>query len=955
MLAACLWGGTALAQQTAPTPASARMEGFARRQDLEKKSLVQGVAFRSIGPSVMGGRIVDMDVNELDPTHFFVAYASGGLWKSTNNGQSFQPLFDKEMVMTIGDIAVDWTRNTIWVGTGEVNSSRSSYAGAGVYKSTDGGKTWQHLGLEETHHIGRIVLHPKDPNTAWVAALGHLYSANPERGIFKTTDGGKTWKKVLFVDDNTGAVDLMADPQNPNVLYAATWHRTRRAWDFVESGAGSGIYKSTDGGKTWQRLNQGASGFPQGEGTGRIGLSMTRVNGKPVLFAALDNYNRRPATPSENTDVPDKETVRAMSKTDFLNLKKYQVRDFLQANGFSAEYTADKVLDLVRSDQVTPKALVEYTEDANSLLFDTPVVGLEVYRSDDEGRTWKKTHAGYIDDVFSSYGYYFAQIRVAPGNPSKIFVMGVPVVRSDDGGKTFRSIDGDNVHSDHHSLWINPRRPGHIMLGNDGGLNISYDDGEHWTHCNSPAVGQFYYVAVDMAQPYNVYGGLQDNGVWMGPSNYRAGDGWRSNGHYPYRSLYGGDGMQVAIDTRDNATVYTGSQFGFYSRINTKTGERKPITPRHALGERPLRWNWQTPVHLSQHNQDILYMCSNKVHRSLNRGDQFETISGDLTKGGIKGDVPFGTISTFHESPRKFGLLYAGSDDGLIHISKDAGASWQRISDQLPQHLWVARIQASAFEDGRVYAVLNGYRSDDFNAHLYVSQDYGQHWMAIGKDLPAEPLNVVKEDPANPDILYVGSDHGLYVSLNRGQSFMRMQNGLPAVAVHDVVVQAREKELIVGTHGRSLYVASVREMQQLNEKIMGNTLFAFKPEDVRYSPRWGTAYADWMTAQEPAVELPLFLKEAGEVQVSVQDEKGNELYQFSRACTAGLNYLSYNLEMEASKSTLIEESNNAKLKEDEKPLRLKPAGNGKTYLYKGGYKLVFKKGDTQTNSTLQIK
>ncbi|MFM8449859.1 MAG: WD40/YVTN/BNR-like repeat-containing protein, partial [Haliscomenobacter sp.] len=284
-----------------------------------------------------------------------------------------------------------------------------------------------------------------------------------------------------------------------------------------------------------------------------------------------------------------------------------------------------------------------------------------------------------------------------------------------------------------------------------------------------------------------------------------------------------------------------------------------------------------------------------------------------------------------------------------------AGASWQRISDQLPQHLWVARIQASAFEDGRVYAVLNGYRSDDFNAHLYVSQDYGQHWMAIGKDLPAEPLNVVKEDPANPDMLYVGSDHGLYVSLNRGQSFMRMQNGLPAVAVHDVVVQAREKELVVGTHGRSLYVASVREMQQLNEKIMGNPLFAFKPEDVRYSPRWGTAYADWMTAQEPAVELPLFLKEAGEVQVSVQDEKGNELYQFSRACTAGLNYLSYNLEMEASKSTLIEESNNAKLKEDEKPLRLKPAGNGKTYLYKGGYKLVFKKGDNQTNSTLQIK
>lgn len=630
MFAVCLGGVTAWAQQTSPTSATERKEGFSKRQALEKASLVQGLEFRSIGPTVMGGRIVDMDVNEQDPTHFFVAYASGGLWKSTNNGQSFQPLFDNEMVMTIGDIAVDWARNTIWVGTGEVNSSRSSYAGAGVYKSTDGGKSWQHLGLEETHHIGRIILHPKDPNTAWVAALGHLYSPNKERGVFKTTDGGKTWKKVLYVDDNTGAVDLMADPQNPNLLYAATWHRTRRAWDFVESGEGSGIYKSSDGGKTWARLNQAGSGFPSGEGTGRIGLSMTRVNGKPVLFAALDNYNRRPATPSEDKETLQKEEVRAMSKEDFLSLKKYQVKEFLQSNGFGAEYTVDKVLESVKAGKITPKTLVEYTEDANSLLFDTPVVGLEVYRSDDEGRTWKKTHTGYIDDVFSSYGYYFAQIRVAPGNPSKLFVMGVPVVRSDDGGKTFHSIDGDNVHSDHHALWINPRRPGHIILGNDGGLNISYDDGENWTHCNAPAVGQFYYIAVDMAQPYNVYGGLQDNGVWMGPSTYRPSDGWRSNGHYPYRSLYGGDGMQVAIDTRDNTTIYTGSQFGYYARINTKTGERKSITPKHALGERPLRWNWQTPVHLSQHNQDILYMCSNKVHRSLNKGDQFESISWEI-------------------------------------------------------------------------------------------------------------------------------------------------------------------------------------------------------------------------------------------------------------------------------------------------------------------------------------
>jgi photosystem II stability/assembly factor-like uncharacterized protein len=946
--------GAATAQQTAPTPAEKRIESFSQRQKLEAASLANGIEFRSIGPSVFSGRVVDVEVRESDPSHFFVAYASGGLWKTTNNGQTFDPLFDKEMVMTIGDIAVDWSRNTIWVGTGEVNSSRSSYSGTGVFRSTDGGKTWKHLGLSESHHIGRIILHPKDPNTAWVAALGHLYTDNPERGIFKTTDGGKTWNQVLFVDDKTGAADLIIDPANPNTLYAATWQRDRKAWNFVESGPGSAIYKSTDGGKTWNKLTTAASGFPTGEGVGRIGLDIARVNGKPVLYAALDNYHRRPKEAPEDPSVVTKDQVRSMTADQFLQLKKYQIKEFLSGNGFAQEYTVDRVIGMVKENKVTPAGLVEYTEDANSLLFDTEVIGLEVYRSDDEGKTWKKTHKGFLDNVFSSYGYYFAQVRVAPYDPNKLFVLGVPVIRSDDGGKTWKSVDQDNVHSDHHALWINPRRPGHVILGNDGGLNISYDDGKNWNICNTPPVGQFYYIAVDMATPYNVYGGLQDNGVWMGPSTYRASSRWQSSGQYPYRAIGGGDGMQVAIDTRDNATVYSGSQFGFYSRQNTKTGQRKSITPRHKLGERPLRWNWQTPIHLSAHNQDILYMGSNKLHRSLNQGDQFEVISGDLTKGGIKGDVPFGTLSTIHESPLKFGLLYTGSDDGLIHVSKDGGVNWERISDALPQNLWVARIQASAHVEGRVYACLNGYRSDDFTPHLYVSEDFGKNWNQIGTNLPLEPLNVVKEDPANPNLLYVGSDHGLYVSLDRGKTFMLLNNGLPAVPVHDVVIHPREKEILVGTHGRSIYLGRGKELQQLNETLLAKTIQAFEPEGIRYNPRWGTPFVDWAEATEPETRLPLYVKTAGDVQISVQTEKGVELFQFAKPCKAGLNYLSYNLEMNASMAGEIESAVNAKLKEEDRPLKLKPAKNGKMYLYRGTYKLVFKKDGGESNAVLKV-
>lgn len=945
------------AQLTPPpsTPGERRLDGFAQRNKLAANSLIDALEFQNIGPTVQSGRVIDLEVNPEDPTEFYVAYASGGLWKTTNNGMTFSPLFDNEAAMTVGDIAVDWESNTIWLGSGEVNSSRSSFAGTGVYKSTDGGVNWNYSGLPESHHIGRIVLHPNNPDVAWVAVLGHLYSSNPERGLYKTSDGGKNWEKTLYVDENTGVVDLIMDPDDPNILYAASWTRERRAWNFIESGSGSGIYKSTDGGTQWKLLTTGKTGFPNDEGVGRIGLAIGKdATGKKVLYAALDNYNRRPEEPAEEETL-SKADLRKMSREDFNQIKDYLLDDFLRTNSFPRKFNAGAIKKMIQNNELTIEALVAYTEDANSLLFDTPVIALEVYRSDDEGNSWSRTHEDYIDFVYNSYGYYFGQIRVNPADVNKIYVLGVPIIRSDDGGKTFKSIGGPNVHADHHALWINPKDPDHLILGNDGGANISYDDGTTWNNCNTPSVGQFYAIAVDMAEPYRVYGGLQDNGVWMGPSNYRSGPGWMASGHYPYQEILGADGMQVEIDTRDNNTVYTGFQFGNYFRIDLRSEQRKSITPKHELGERPLRWNWQTPIHLSVHNQDILYMGSNKMHRSFNQGDDFAEISDDLTQGGIKGDVAFGTLATIHESPLRFGLLYTGSDDGLVHVSRDGGYHWEKITQGLPEDLWVSRIQASAFAEERVYLSLNGYRWDDFSPYLYVSEDYGKSWQAIGKDLPPEPINVIKEDPKNEDILYVGTDNGLYISLDRGQSFVYMDNNLPAVAVHDLVIHPRENELIVGTHGRSLYLADVSQIEQFTDELMAEELHVFDFDAPRASSRWGrTTFGN---TTEPQIEIPVYAKTEGTATVTVKIS-GNEslvLKTFETDLNAGLHYVTYDLSVDPEQLEAYRAALNEKVKKNEKPVTLKKADNEKLYLQAGKYVVEFTKGKSVETKEMEIR
>jgi photosystem II stability/assembly factor-like uncharacterized protein len=808
--------------QVAPTTAAERLNGIAKRKLLQSGTLLKGSRLRNIGPSVMSGRVVGVDVNPADPTEFYVAYATGGLWHTTNNGQSFVPVFDNEEVIGIGDIAVNWHSGEIWVGTGEANSSRSSFSGLGVYKSNDTCRTWQYLGLPESQHIGKVLLHPQNKDVAWVAVTGHLYSPNKERGVYKTADGGKTWKRTLFVDENTGAIDMVLNPKNPDEMYASMWHRERRPWKFTGWGTTSAIYKSMDGGENWKKITGGSSGFPEGENIGRIGIALFAANPQ-IVYATVDNQNHRPDTAAKKHDSTKYilSDFKNITKESFLALDSGKLDSFLIVNDFDKKYRDSSLKAMVRSGKIKSTSIYEFVADANTALFNTPIIGCEVYRSDNGGLTWHKVNQKGLD-LYNTYGYYFGKISVSPENENKVIISGFTLMLSKDGGKTFKAVDKANTHGDWHGVWINPARDSNWVAGNDGGCNVTYDNGSHWFKANTPAVAQFYSVAVDEAKPYNVYGGIQDNGVWYAPSNAVEQDEEEDEmGEMEsWKNLGGGDGMQVQVDTRDNKTVYLGSQFGEYERktIGVKKGRR--IHPMPNIEAEKLRYNWQTPIVLSRYNQDILYMGSNMFYRSMDKGENMQALSGDLTKGKKEGDVPFGTIVTLSESPLKFGLLYAGTDDGNIQLTKDGGYTWTLVNSNLPKDLYVSRVTASAYKEGSVYATLNGYRYDNFTPWLFVSEDFGKTWSALGSNLPDEPLNVVREDPEYENILYVGSDNGLYASFDRGKTFMAFDS-LPPVAVHDIVIQKQAREMVVATHGRSIYIGSLDDIHKAYMKKPG--------------------------------------------------------------------------------------------------------------------------------------
>ncbi len=818
---------TAYTQPTVnPTSADARLRSHAEKRKMAESTPFAG-QFRSIGPSVMSGRVVDLDVNPDDPTEFYVAYATGGLWHTVNNGQSFAPVFDSEDVIFMGEIVVHWPTRTIYVGTGEANASRSTYSGVGVYKSGDNGKTWTYCGLPESHHIGKILVHPQNPDIVWVAVTGHLYSPNKERGVYKSTDGGKSWKQTLYIDENTGAINMDLNPHNPNVLYATMWYKTRAAWNFVESGATSGIYKSTDGGDNWEKISGKASGLPDGNDFGRSGIVVFPKN-PDILYSVIDNQAQRPVSQQDKDKGRyDIEDFKHLTKAEFARLDDNKLDSFFRFRRDASRFGAKMIKEQVAKGDLESTVLYDFYYVNTG--FENNPVGMEVYRSDDAGKTWKKMNEKFIRD-HSTFGYYFGKLGMSATDENKIVVMGIGLQMSVDGGKSFSYINKANTHADHHAIWINPKRDSHIIIGNDGGVNISYDNGDNWFKANSAAVGQFYTISVDNARPYRVYGGLQDNGVWSGFTvRQRTNDAMRDT--MAFRSLGGGDGMMVFADPRDNKTVYFGSQFGAYSRSHLDTGGFRSVRPSHKMGEKPYRFNWLTPIMLSSHNPDMFYIGSNRLHRSMNKGENLVAISPDLTGGGKEGDVPFGTLTSISESPLRLGLLYAGTDDGNVHVSHSAGAEWKRIGENiLPGGFWISRVIASRHKDGRVYVTLNGYRNDFFVPMVYMSEDFGTTWKNISGNLPMEPVNVIREDPKFPEILYVGTDGALYVSKNNGTRWDIWNKGMPhSVPVHDIAIQERENEILLGTHGRSIYVADLNPIHGLEPKKENN----------QRSPRFG--------------------------------------------------------------------------------------------------------------------
>ncbi len=743
------------------TDPQVRFKAFEQVRAMQAASPFKSMAWQFLGPTNISGRVTDVEVvTPRGKTYtMYAATATGGVWKTDNDGVTWQPIFDKEITASIGDLALAPNDpNVIWVGTGEANIFRSSNAGAGIYKSADAGKTWTHMGLAGTLTIARILIHPSNPDTLYVAASGHEWTDNEDRGVYKTTDGGKTWNKVLYVNPRTGAIDLVMDPTDPNVLYAATWQRIRQKWNDPRHAAdytGSGVMKSEDGGTTWAAINEG---LPLSQFRGRIGLDIARS--KPnVLYAFVDSYEiARQAQPGE-----------------------------FDAYG-------------------RPRVAV--------------IKGAEVYRTDDKGKTWRKVSDSneYMERAAGTYGWVFGQIRVDPTDENTVYIMGLGLNISKNGGKTFEPLRG--MHGDHHALWIDPVNPRFLVNGNDGGIVVSYDQGKTWRQHldNLPAV-QFFNVSYDMETPFHVYGSIQDHGSRRGVVDLSRGrDRVPAQ---PFEDAPGGEGTRHAIDPFNTNIVYSA---GFYHNMNrtdlSKLDARgrplaKSITPRLSPADGLLRGQWLTPILISPHDADVVYYGGQYVFRSWNRGDTWERISGDLTYNDPKqqGDVPYQTLYALVESPMRFGLLYAGTDDGRLHVTKEGGIAWTEITKGLAPKRWISKVVASAFDEGTVYAAQNGKRDDDFTAYLWKSTDFGATWKSLAAGIPLGPINVITEDPTNPKILYVGTDGGVYVSHDGGITWAVLGGNLPTNYVHDIVVHPRDRMIVAATHGRGMWVMDAVPVQ----------------------------------------------------------------------------------------------------------------------------------------------
>jgi photosystem II stability/assembly factor-like uncharacterized protein len=793
------------------------------------RTFLEPFAVRNIGPANMGGRITAFTLVETKPSIMYVAAASGGLWKSINQGNTWTPIFDKQTTASLSDVAVSASNpEIVWVGTGEANARNSVSWGDGVYKSTDGGQSWQNMGLKDSEHIGRILIHPKNPDIVYVAAVGHLWGPNKERGIYLTRDGGKTWEQSKFLNEETGFIDLAMDPRDPDTVYAAAYRVRRDAFSggnpAIQTGPDAGLYKTTDAGKTWKRLTRGLPTRP----IGRCGLAVSRKNPR-IVYAII-------------------QTDRTV---------------------------------LVRETELGQGARGNDRPDTGG-----------VFRSLDRGETWEK-----LNDLCPR-PFYYSKIRIDPTDEQRIYVLGVTLHLSVDGGKTFYRNQAPGNHADYHALWINPANPEQLLLAGDGGLYFSFDRGRSWEHVHNLPIGQFYGIGLDMRKPYRVYGGLQDNGSWGGPSQTRSREGISDADWF---RILGGDGFHCQVDPINNDIVYAEGQYGRLHRINVRSGEMTEILPRPPRGSVGYRFNWSAPILISPHNPRTLYFGGNFLFRSSNRGDTWYIISGDLTRGQPGPSANFGhTLTTLAESPLKQGLLYTGSDDGLVHVSRDGGRTWNDVSaglSEVPANRWITRLECSPFDESTAYVTLDRHRNDDRAPYVFKTEDKGRTWKSITGNLPSgSPVHVIRADPRQRDLLYIGTEHGLFVSFDGGGAWHPFGNGLPTVAVADLAIHPRDRELVIATHGRSIYVTDIAPLQEWTPKVRESAayLFEVKPATLFvYRPGRGFGAGKNYLAANPEFGATLWywLKEKTDrdVSLSVLDANGLTIFTLPGSKEAGLH------------------------------------------------------------------
>jgi photosystem II stability/assembly factor-like uncharacterized protein len=883
---------------TTPVLASAASPSPAAAAPQLTDVLFKNLKARSIGPAVMGGRVSDIALDPRNPFVFYVALAHGGVFKTGDNGVSFDPVFDKQPILSTGAVAIAPSdSDVVWVGSGEANDRNSSGWGNGVYRSTDGGENWQNVGLKESRAIGRIVVHPTKPEVAYVAASGHLWADGGERGLFKTTDGGKTWKLILQApaphNARTGCGDVVVDPSNPEILYAALYARQRAPWSFTSGPAATGgedvggIFKSTNGGGTWKKL---AGGLPAQ--TGRIGLAVSAANPKVVM------------------------------------------------------------------------AIIQSYEGGNSNISELRSRSGGVFRSEDGGEKWSRLSA------INSRPFYFSQIRIDPANDQRVYLLGFALLVSDDGGKNFREDLFEKVHPDCHAMVIQPgsapapkpakpedkNKPPkppisqRVLLGTDGGVYQSFAGGKNWEHLNRIAAGEFYRISLDDSKPfYRVAGGLQDNCDWVGPSAVPSKEGIR---HSEWIPMSGSDGFYVVFDPTDRDTFYGASQGGDVYRFNTRTGERRELKPQPPEGQPQYRFHWNSPLFASRHKPGAMYLAGNLIFRLTDRAEKYTVISPDLTRNDParttatgSGAENYGVVYSLAESPKRAGLLWAGTDDGRLWVTENEGGKWTELTANLPEPArgqWVVRIEASAHDPNVAYVVTNAYRSGDDRPTVLRTGDLGKTWQSITGDLPAHaPVEVVREDPENARLLYAGTHFGLFASFDQGGHWIRIGD-IPAIRVDDLQIHPRTVDLVIATHGRSIAVLDdTRPFRELTPEVMAKPAHLFS-----IRPTLGTyllpGFADWngkgvyRGANPPDGALfTVWLKEftGDEIKIRITNAAGSPVANLKSAGVAGLTRLNWDLR--PTKDVTIQYGG-------DDPMKLLPPGDYNAELAFGATKMTQK-------------